>query len=104
MRRLQEGAGAQAWIKWVGRLGYAARGIIFFVVAWLIYRAAADQVASEAGNLEKALDVLRGPLLLPIAGGLMLFGFFSLVEARFRRIHRPPVERAGQQVRETLAP
>ena len=26
----------------------------------------------------------------PIAAGLMLFGLFSLVEARYRRIHRPP--------------
>lgn len=90
MNRLREGAGQQAWIKWMGRLGYASRGVIFFVVAWLVYNAAVDQVASEAGNLEQALDVLRGPFLVPIAAGLMLFGLFSLVEARYRRIHRPP--------------
>jgi hypothetical protein len=102
MRRLQEGAGGQAWIKWMGRLGYAARGVIFLVVAWLIFRAAADHAASEAGNLEKALDVLRGPFLVPIALGLFLFGAFSLVEARFRRIHRPPVEQLNAKVRETV--
>ena len=93
LRRLQEGAGRKGWIKWMGRLGYSARGVIFFVIAWLVYRAAADHAPGEAGNLEKALDVLRGPFLSPIAAGLMLFGVFSLVEARFRRIHKPPVEK-----------
>lgn len=103
MRRLREGAGQQAWIKWMGRLGYAARGVIFLVLAWLTYRAAADHSARETGNLEKALDVLRGPYLFPIAAGLMLFGLFSLVEARYRAIHKPPVEDLERQAREKLA-
>jgi hypothetical protein len=73
-------------------------------VAWLMFRAAADHTASEAGNIEKALDVLRGPYLLPIVGGLMLFGLFSLVEARFRAIHKPPVEKVKREVREKMTP
>jgi len=56
MRHLREGVGHKPWVKWTGRLGYAARGVIFCVVAWLLYRAAADGAAGEAGNLEKALD------------------------------------------------
>lgn len=103
LRRLREGAGQQAWIKWMGRLGYAARGVIFLVLAWLTYRAAADRSAGETGNLEKALDVLRGPYLVPIAAGLMLFGLFSLVEARYRAIHKPPVDDLRRQAREKLA-
>ena len=103
MRRLREGAGQQAWIKWMGRLGYAARGVIFLVLAWLIFRAAADRSASEAGNLEKALDVLRGPYLTPIAAGLLLFGLFSLVEARYRQIQHPPVQEARRKVEEKIA-
>ena len=93
MRRLREGAGDKEWVKWMGRLGYAARGIIFIVVAGTIFRAATKHQPDEAGNLESALDILRGPFLVPIAGGLMLFGLFSLVEARYRRINRPPPPR-----------
>jgi len=47
--------------------------------------------------------VLRGPFLLPIAAGLFLFGTFSLVEARYRAIHTPPVETMKQKVREKVA-
>jgi hypothetical protein len=91
MRRLDEGAAAKSWIKWMGRLGYMARAAIFLVIAYLFYRAGIDRQATEVGNLEKALDVLRGRFLPPITAGIILFGLFSLVEARFRRIHRPPV-------------
>lgn len=100
MRRLREGAGQKEWIKWMGRLGYAARGIIFFVVAWTIYRAATDHKPTEAGNLESALDILRGPYLVLIAAGLMLFGLFSLVEARYRSIHKPPTDHIRRKIAE----
>lgn len=95
MARLQEGAAGQEWIKWMGRAGYAARGIIFLILAWQVVRAASSHDSGEVGNIERALDLLRGPFLIPIAAGLLLFGLFSLVEARFRRIHRPPVERVA---------
>jgi hypothetical protein len=102
MRRLREGAGRKEWIKWMGRLGYAARGIIFFVIAWTIYRAATNHKATEAGNLERALDILRGPYLVPIAAGLMLFGLFSLVEARYRTIHKPPTDQMKRRIAEAV--
>jgi hypothetical protein len=89
--------------KWLGRLGYAARGMIFFTVAYLLARAALDRRAAEVGGLEQALDALRGPLEYPVAIGLMLFGCYSLVEARFRSIHAPPVERIKREVRDTVA-
>jgi hypothetical protein len=99
LRHLREGAGRKPWIKWTGRIGYAVRGIVFFVIAWLFYRASADHAAGEAGNIEKALDVLRGPFLAPIAAGLFLFGLFSLVEARFRAIHKPPTQALKNGIR-----
>jgi hypothetical protein len=104
MNRLREGASEKAWIKWMGRLGYASRGVIFLVVAWLISRAVASGLATEAGNIERALDVLRGPYLTPIAAGLILFGCFSIVEARYRRIHRPPpAEAVAAKVAEKIS-
>jgi len=80
-------------VKWLGRLGYAARGVIFLCVGWLLGRAALDGRSNDAGGMEQALDLLSGPVLFGVAGGLILFGIFSLVEARYRRIHRPPPAR-----------
>ncbi len=87
-------------VKWLGRIGYSARGVIFLGVAWLIARAAIDQQSTEAGGMEQVLDLLSGPLLYAVAGGLMLFGMFSIIEARYRRIHEPPVDEIKQEVRE----
>jgi len=54
--------------------------------------------------MEQALDLLSGPTLLAVAGGLILFGAFSIVEARYRRIHRPPPARAvAAKVKEKVA-
>ena len=77
-------------IKWLGRFGYAARGVIFLAVGFLIGKAALDGKSDEAGGMEQALDLLSGPLLYAVASGLILFGLFSLIEARYRRIHDAP--------------
>lgn len=80
-------------IKWLGRLGYAARGVVFMTVGYLVGRAAIDGRSQEAGGMEQALDVLSGPLLYSVALGLMLFGAFSIVEALFRHLPEPPSPR-----------
>ena len=89
--------------KWLGRIGYAARGVVFFTVGWLLARAALDHRATEAGGLEQALDALRGPLQFPVAAGLALFGVYSLIEARYRSIHKPPTEHIKRKVEETVS-
>ena len=76
--------------KWIGRIGYAARGVIFLTVGYLIARAAVDGQSREAGGMEQALDFFSGPVLWAVAVGLMLFGGFSILEAVFRRMHEPP--------------
>ena len=95
-----EGPAQAPVVKWLGRIGYAARGVIFLAVAWLIARAAINEQSTEAGGMEQVLDLLSGPLLYAVAAGLMLFGMFSVIEARYRRIHEPPVEEIKQEVRE----
>ncbi|MFL6794497.1 MAG: DUF1206 domain-containing protein [Sphingomicrobium sp.] len=89
--------------KWLGRIGYAARGIIFLTVAWLLARSAIHHSAADAGGLEQALDTLRGPLQFPVAGGLLLFGIYSLIEARYRSIHKPPTEHIKHELKEKVA-
>ena len=88
--------------KWLGRTGYAARGIVFLTAGWLLARAALDRSAAEAGGFEQALDALRGPLQFPVAAGLALFGAYSLVEARYRSIHKPPTEHVKRKVEEAV--
>lgn len=87
-------------IKWLGRIGYSARGIIFLLVGLLIGQAALDHQSSEAGGMEQALDLLSGPVLYAVAAGLILFGLFSIIEGLFRRIHSLPD--IGRQVREKV--
>ena len=103
LRRLGEGAGRQAWVRWLGRLGYAARGLLFLVCGWFLARSAVESNPSEARGFDRALAWLSEPVDDVVAGGLFLFGLYSLVEARFRRVPEPPLEDIGAEMREKLA-
>ncbi|MEO8175655.1 MAG: DUF1206 domain-containing protein [Sphingomicrobium sp.] len=91
------------WVRWLGRIGYAARGIIFLAAAFLIARAASLNSVADAGGMEQALDLLSGPIQFAVAGGLVLFGAFSLIEARYRRIHHPPIAHVADKITEKIA-
>jgi hypothetical protein len=74
-----------------GRVGYIARGVVFFIVGGFILNAALKADPQKAKGLGSALDLLAqqsyGTLVLGIvAAGLVLYGIFMLVEARYRRI------------------
>ncbi len=100
LRRLDSRAKTPV-VEWLGRLGYAARGVIFLIIALLIGRAAIDGRSNEVAGMEQALDFLSGSTLYAVTLGLLLFGAFSIVEAAFRRIHAPPVDelkQLGEQV------
>jgi hypothetical protein len=91
------------WSKWLGRLGYSARGIIFLVTSFQLGSAAyANRHSAGDTGLEQALDWLAHPFDWLVAIGLMLFGIYSLIEAWHRRIHAPPVEQIKHEVREQL--
>lgn len=100
LRRL-DGRARAPLIRWMGRAGYAARGVIFIIVGVMIGRAAIDGRSDQVGGMEQALDFLSGPVLYAVAVGLLLFGAFSIVEAVFRRIHSPPPDPIDQ-VREKV--
>jgi hypothetical protein len=72
-------------------VGHVARAIVFGMVAAFLIKAAYDYKANEAIGLDGALAKLYngaygGWLLGAVAAGLIAFAFFSLVEARYRRI------------------
>jgi hypothetical protein len=65
--------------------------LIFALIGWFLIMAALNYDADRAGGLGEALKQLRaqdsGAIILGIvAGGLTLFGLYSLIEARYRRI------------------
>jgi hypothetical protein len=88
----------EPWVRWMGRGGYSARGIIFMVSGFFLVRAGLDSEASKAGGMEEALRWLDSPVDLAVGAGLLLFGLFSLVEARFRRIHDVPLDEVAHAI------
>ncbi|MES3083581.1 DUF1206 domain-containing protein [Sphingomonas faeni] len=89
---LRGDAPAPGYVCTMGRIGYGARALVFLIVAGLFGLAAWTAHASDAGGVAEALERLQsqpgGKWLLALTGiGLALFGAYSLVEARFRRIH-----------------
>jgi hypothetical protein len=81
----------QPWARWSGRAGYAARGIVFIISSYLLLKAGLNDQASQAGGMAQALSWLTSPADIIIAIGLSGFGVFSLIEARYRRLHDMPV-------------
>lgn len=79
---------APGGVEAIGRVGFAARGVVFAIIGWSLVRAAWFHSSSDAKGLGEALLSLRssGFLYTLVAAGLMLFGAFSLVVARYRII------------------
>ena len=81
----------RAWTRRGGRLGHAARGVVFLVIGVFLVQAALQFDPEEARGLGGALSALAGqpfgPYLLgAVALGLVCFGLFMFVVARYRRI------------------
>ena len=102
LKHLEPRIAQQAWAKWSGRLGYAARGLVFLITGGFLIGAGLDEQASEAGGMGAALSWLDSPWDLIVAAGLFAFGLFSLIEARYRILHDVPVESIGQRVKSKL--
>jgi hypothetical protein len=81
------------WVVAAGCGGHAARGAVFLAAAWLLFGAGLHHRPQEAGALGDALESMPGWLYVAVAAGLCLFGAYSLIEARYRIIPDPGVER-----------
>jgi hypothetical protein len=74
-----------------GQLGLASRGIAFLITGWFLIQAALRYDPSQAQGLGGALETLArqpyGPWLLSlVALGLVAYGAYSFLQARYRRI------------------
>jgi hypothetical protein len=78
------------WVVRVSRFGIAARGVIFCLIGFFLARAAERHDASEVGGIRESLNMLanlgRWPFAV-VALGLIAYGVYELVNARYRRIN-----------------
>ena len=77
------------WILRMGWVGLTARGIAFGISGVFVLQAAWHANPAEARGLGGALDALKqhasgAATLGAVAAGLVAFGFFSVVKARYR--------------------
>ncbi len=100
--KLEPGIANREWVKNVGRAGYAARGVVFLISGYFVLKAGLQEQAGEAGGMEQALSWLTSPWDVLVALGLLMFGLFSLVEARYRVIHSVPVDGLAAKARSKM--
>ena len=72
-------------------MGLAARGIAFLVSGWFLIKSGLQYDPNEARGLGGALEALAsqpyGPWLLGlVALGLIAYGAYSFLQARYRKI------------------
>lgn len=75
----------------LGRFGYAARGVVFGLIGWFVLQAGLTATPQKAVGFDGALLKLaqgpNGPLLLAIVAlGLIAFGVFSALSAKWNRV------------------
>ncbi|MCJ2047957.1 DUF1206 domain-containing protein [Methylobacterium sp. J-078] len=105
--RLKLDADRCRWAKPVGQFGYAARGIAFLIIGGFFIAAAWYQASSEVKGLAGAFAALRAQpygwvLLGIVAAGHFAFGAFGLIQARFRHIDAPDIDRTDDAVAAAL--
>jgi hypothetical protein len=86
------------WVIGLSRFGIGARGVVFLAIAILLGRAGAQHDPTEAGGIADSLRSLatlgRGPLAA-IGFGLIAYGCYELINARYRRIRAAVPEEPG---------
>ena len=78
-----------------GKIGYVARGIVWLIIAYFLLLAALQSDSSEAGDSNAALNFMEREFgsftLATIALGLLCYGIFMFVRARYQ----PIINRTG---------
>ncbi|MEG4035308.1 DUF1206 domain-containing protein [Microcoleus sp. w1-18aA5] len=83
----------QTWATRLGRFGIAARGIVFVIIGFFLIQAARLSDASQTKGLGDVLGILAqqpfSPVILALVPvGLIAYGIYSVIEARYRKILR----------------
>ena len=78
--------GTPPFVTYFGQFGHFARGVVFVVSGWFVIQSTgnSDQAKGLAGALQSMRDT--GAFFTILCIGLILFGIFSLIEARYRII------------------
>ncbi|QJX46437.1 DUF1206 domain-containing protein [Hymenobacter taeanensis] len=69
-----------------GQIGYTARGIVLSIIGYFFVQAGRQSRAEAVGTTDEAFDFLAtmGPLVLGIVAlGLMAYGLYMLIQARY---------------------
>lgn len=101
-------AEARRWALPLGRVGFAARGVVFVLIGGFLVLAALQGSSSDVRGLGGALESLQGQpygwaLLALTAAGLFAFGIFGFVQGRYRRIDTPDLSDAKAAMNAGLA-
>ena len=102
LKHLEPRVASQPWARYTGQGGYAARGVVFLISGAFLTNAGLREQAREAGGMEEALTWLASPWDTVVAIGLILFGLYCLIEARFRVLKDVPVEGLANKARSKL--
>jgi hypothetical protein len=102
LKHLEPNVAHQPWARWTGQGGYAARGLVFLITGGFLTAAGFKEQAGEAGGTAEALAWLSPPWDTLVAIGFILFGLYSLIEARFRVLNDVPVDGLADKARSKL--
>jgi formate hydrogenlyase subunit 3/multisubunit Na+/H+ antiporter MnhD subunit len=91
LKKEEMSAAALRWTTRIAFAGLMARAVVFGIVSWFFFNAAADYNANKArgldGALRKLTDAPYGKWLLGIvAAGLFAYGLFCLIQAKYREV------------------
>ena len=92
IQRERMSSGMREALQFAGRLGFTARGVAFVLIGAFLVVAGTQAQPDQARGLGGALGALSGaqpfgPWLLALVGvGLMAYGVYMLVAARYRRM------------------
>jgi hypothetical protein len=84
-------APARRWIIGICRMGIASRGVVFALIGYFLVQAGLRHDPSQNAGLAGALRALdsggtSGWLFPVVAAGLIAYGIYEFIKARYRRI------------------